>query len=397
MQKKGVDANKISQFTDCMVSINTNAYNSVEGQMERILCKSSDSKRELITVQTKIGCHSKLYWILSNFGKHLNTHLKKVGRKRSIDDGGNNFSSSDNNDGKILASSMHKHESSNSCVNEIEDEIQNDEMDNKPQSSNNLTTRLSIVSTDVGDLESIIYNQISDQLIEMKNAAMTHNESQIEMKFLIENVPHELQAVEIDANGSCLFGASVHQILKTEISSKLQSNETKKLRGDVVVHIQENLLQFKRELEGTVQHVWGPKVKSNLELACKYFLEKELPKNDTWGGSESLKAISQLNKVNILVLTENGDFYFACRFDAQFKQTIILAYTTFHFEEHEVTDCKDGVANVLNVSNIERIHYNSVINIDQNDVFILSKELALQTYKQITLAKEKFVSINDTL
>lgn len=377
MNKKGINEKKVGQFTERMVSISRNNCNGIEGHINCILCKSSDGKHEPITVQSKMGDNSKLYWTLSNYGKHLNTHFKKNGFKHTIKDDENNSTLFADNDG------------AHDIKNQIENEIVSEQ-------SSNTTTSLSIEPIDVSTLESLIYNQISDQLIQMNNAAIKYNESLSKMNFIIESTRHMLHKVEIDANGSCLFGASIHQIHRTQIAGKTQSNETKNIRADVVAHIKKNRSGFKKELEGAALDLWEENAKLNLESACTRFLEVELPKNGTWGGSESLKAITQLKKVNILVINENGDFYFPCRFNTQFKQTIILAYTTYQFEEHEVSDCENGTANVLNVSKINRIHYDSVINIEQQDVFSLSKLLALKTYQQI-MDSGKTISINETL
>lgn len=136
----------------------------------------------------------------------MNTHFKKAGHisNPSTDDDKNNFTLfDDNNDGNSV-----QHNSSNARnqakfdVNGIAIEIQNDEIEDDQKNSNNSTTYLSIEAIDVSNLESLIYNQISDQLIRMTNAALTYNESQTEMKFLVENVQHTLHTAEIDANGN---------------------------------------------------------------------------------------------------------------------------------------------------------------------------------------------------
>lgn len=396
MNKKGINAKKVGGFTESMVSITSNGCNGIEGHIQCILCKSSDGKCETITVQSKMGDHSKLYWTLSNFGKHLNTHFKKAGYaiKPNIDDVENNSISFRDNSDEVLLNSPNTHCQLKYSLDDNENQI-HDEIHISEQSSNS-TTSLSIEPIDVSTLESLIYNQISDQLIQMKNVTMTHNEQLSEMIFLIGNARYSLHTVKIDANGSCLFGASIHQTLGTKIASTAQSEGTKKLRADVVAHIKKNRTEFKKELEGAALDLWETEARLNLEVACTRFLEVELPKNCTWGGSETIKAITQLKKVNILVINENGDFYYPCRFNTQFEQTIILAYTTYQYEEHEISDCENGTAEVFNVATINRIHYDSVINIEQKDVFSLSKMLASTAYKQM-MDKGKTISINDTL
>lgn len=383
MKKKGVSANKIGQFTECMVSIKSGSCNGIEGHIQCILCKNLPSVHEPIKVHSKI-IGAKLYWILSNFGKHLNTHFKAGRTNKPTISYDENISipfNGDDDDDALLNSS-HTHGQIALCLDDTENQIHDE----------NINSSLSIEPVNVSTFESLIYNQISDQLIRMKNAAMKHNESHSEIKFLIENTRHTLQTVTIDPNGNCLFGASIHQTLRTQIGSIIQSNETKQLRADVVAHIKTNRSEFKNELEGAALDLWESNETLDHELASTQFLEIELPKNGTWGGSETLKAITQLKKVNILVINENGDFYYPCRFNTQFEQTIILAYTTYQFEEHEVTDCQNGLANVSNISVIKRIHYDSVISIEQRDVFSLAKVLASKAYQQM-LDKGKTISI----
>lgn len=323
--------------------------------------------------------------------------MKKTDLKQSNRHDENDFTLIEKNDDDVF-DSLDGHSQTEADMIDFESEFQVDDNSSEQHSNNNnSTTHLLIEPIDVDTLESLIYSQISDQLIRMKNATITYDESRNEMKFIIEKIQQTLHTVEINADGSCLFGASVHQLLTTEIADKKQSNETKKLRADVVEHIKNNRLDFKHQLEGAALDLWEGEAKLNLESACKRFLEVELPKYHTWGGSESLKAISQLKKVNILVINESGDFYFPCRFNTQFNQTIILAYTTLHVEELEVTDFDNGIANVSQVSKKSRIHYNSVIDIEQNIVFTLSKILALKTYKQNTLNVNQHITINDTL
>lgn len=379
MKKRGISAKKTDEFTESMVSIES-GRNGVEGNIQCILCKNLPSGHEPIKVQSNMK-DSKLYWTFSNFGRHLNTHFKgRRTTKPAISDDENNSIPFNGDDDDFVPNSIHTH-GHGLC-----------DSDNQNHDENS-NASLSIEPVDVSTFESLIYNQISDQLIRMKNTAMTHNEPHSEVKFLIGNKRHTLHTVGIDANGNCLFGASIHQTFQTKIGGIVQSNETKQLRADVVAHIKNNRSEFQTELKGSALGLWQSVETLDLEWACTRFLEIELPKNGTWGGSETLKAITQLKKVNILVINEKGDFHYPCRFNTQFEQTIILAYTTYQFEEHEVTDFEDGVANVSNVSILKRIHYDSVINIEQKDVFRMAKMLAAEAYQQM-LDKGKTVSID---
>lgn len=397
MKKKGIDMNDIGRFTDCMVSITNNSRNGIEGHIHCILCSNSGGKHAPISVQSKIGHQNKLYWVLSNFGRHLNTHIQKNSLQLPICD-----------DDEKIAPLITQHQSAESTSTSYEAidginnefEVENGLSDNEQQNINNITTGLSIETHTIADittLESMIYDQISEQLIHMYNATITNGESQTEMKFFINNVQHQLCTTQIEADGSCLFGAAIHQILKTKVGSTTQANETQKLRANVVAYIKQNRSEFNQELKDAALHLWGANTNFDIESACNQYIEDELPKNHTWAGSEALKAITQMSHVNVLIVNESGDFYFPFYFNSQFKRTIILAYTTLHFEEHEVTEYDDNEgAQVAEVANIKRIHYDSVIHIKQNVVFALSKILAMNTYKKSIWNMDEIISINDT-
>lgn len=75
LKKKGV---KTSQFTENMVSVKESDHGNPVGFVECVLCKPFNEQREPQAVQSKvIGEPLKVYWIMSNFGKHVGRHLKK--------------------------------------------------------------------------------------------------------------------------------------------------------------------------------------------------------------------------------------------------------------------------------------------------------------------------------
>lgn len=77
-----------------------------------------------------------------------------------------------------------------------------------------------------------------------------------------------------------------------------------------------------------------------------------------------------MKKVNILVLDEDGDFYFApVGFDQRLNKTVILAYRLGELSKNDVEE---------NATNryVERNHYDSVVRIDQHDIFTISNILA---------------------
>lgn len=59
---------------------------------------------------------------------------------------------------------------------------------------------------------------------------------------------------------------------------------------------------------------------------CKDFIDKYLSKQGYWGGGETLQAVSEIHKVNIVVIRNDGNIDFAVDFNNNFKQSITLAY-----------------------------------------------------------------------
>lgn len=115
----------------------------------------------------------------------------------------------------------------------------------------------------------------------------------------------------------------------------------------------------------------------DLKTACTHFIERILPKPKEWGGSETLKAVTLMKAVNILIINEKGTCYFTNNFNSQLKKTVILAFgTTGACRLNEIEN--ENQMNSGGISNAERNHYNSVARMDQNDIFKISQMLASQ-------------------
>lgn len=67
-----------------------------------------------------------------------------------------------------------------------------------------------------------------------------------------------------------------------------------------------------------------------------------LSKSTTWGGTESLKAISELEKINIIIFSEDDKPYFPFEFKDDYTRTV-------------------AIASRLNETKTKRDHYDSII------------------------------------
>lgn len=221
----------------------------------------------------------------------------------------------------------------------------------------------------------------------MSNVSLKNNENEIDITFFVEEKKCTLTLNEIDADGSCLFGALVHQFSKPKLNNRVHKNGNKKLRADIVAHLKKNRSDFQHELEGRIYEQFNEISNDNMKSAIDNFLI-QLSKQSTWGGYESIIAFTQIKKSNVLLINQNGHGYYPAGFDHLLKRTVILAFTKVLCEEHEVTEikteCEDGsvVQNVANISNTQRNHYNSIVRMDQSDIFDLSRLLAVQALKR---------------
>lgn len=408
LRKNGVGKTTIEQFTQSMTSIDSSGTNGIEGNVHCILCKCAKLNRNPITVQSKTsGNPPKVYWTMSNFSKHLEkVHKNKRKIKRE------KFADLSNEFDYLGDESMFGELSTTTVVSNIANETMNSDDGASSDLNQNYQQNDSVIfendsnanqPLDINQLQSLIYNQISAQILDMSNAMIKYDETEKDMKFLIEDETYKAKYTKIAPNGSCFFGASVHQLLKHHTDSRLHAKETKKLRADVVNYIKKHRPNFEYELKGAAFDLWGGAVSEAIQSASTKFLEEELPKSHTWAGVESLKAVISMKQVNILVVNENGIAYFPKGFDMRLNRTAILAFTKLSFEVHEVSgvggDDENGciVAKVENISNTDRDHYNSIVRMDQADIYVLSKSLATQIYKRLTSKLPEHISIDDSI
>lgn len=88
------------------------------------------------------------------------------------------------------------------------------------------------------------------------------------------------------------------------------------------------------------------------------FLNNELPKQGVWGGSESLGAISEIYRINIVVFNEKGSPILPNDFQPDYNRSVCLAYR------------------LLRGSKTERNHYDSISEVENDVLFYCSKYLS---------------------
>lgn len=206
----------------------------------------------------------------------------------------------------------------------------------------------------IADHEKRLYQQISSQNLQIVEKSLSNSETVEYMQFEISpGVLKSLKILRITGDGNCLFGALSHQISGQKLNSRSHRNSTKQLRAQVVQHLKAHMDEFKPWIKGSIEEY------SDSEEECTNFVKKYLPKSGNWGGSESIKAISDMHQLNIVIFCENDSFYFHHDYNPCFERCVAIAYRKY----------KDPKATV------DRNHYDSIVEISPDDLTLCVKRL----------------------
>lgn len=94
-----------------------------------------------------------------------------------------------------------------------------------------------------------------------------------------------------------------------------------------------------------------PLDEANIIEECGNFVSRlSLP--GFWGGSETIRAVNEIHRANVIVFNEKGDFYLSCGFNQSYDRSIFLAYRL------NKETSKSG--------NVIRNHYDSVCAINED-------------------------------
>lgn len=336
----------IKPIKDDIVKI-INAGNKMQAIVVCVFC----DKRNNQTIKIQCSVSPKMvYWNISNFKKHLEVHRKFIERSSELD----------SNSNAAISSSLSLSDDNTNTNNETDE---------------------SISTTANESLFGDIFQKMSKQ-----NQKMKVNEMTKIMKFKIGTSIDAVNVIEIKPNGSCLFASIAHQIYHFKVNSPEHEQATKYLRSEVVKYIQLNYDNFNRALKGRVYERRNSRTQklspNELELNCRQFLREILPRSDCWGGYESIKALSEMKKINIVTISENGACYFAVDYKEEYEQLIFLAYRL----------SAPTTNGVYNEQDTKRNHYDSVDEIDHATLFKITKHL-VQTIKK--KGKSGIISIDD--
>lgn len=310
---------------------------AIKAEVQCIFCAESE-KIKKISVYRQPSATSYC-WILSNLKKHLNKH-------------------SVNN---------------NKCVSEDQDLFENQDSHDDPaaQSSSERSHDSETEDADgqASQYEDLLYTQWSVQILKLKNAIFLHKEKVENIIFnLDDTVSGNVDISSIKSDGNCLFGAIAHQLFFVKLDSEQHAKLTAQLRKDVVEHITCNLASYTHEIKGRILE--SNSNVQDIDQECKLFLKLCLPRSGFWGGFETLKAITTIHKVNIIIFNENGDCYFALPngFNTDNNRTISIAFRNANKRKRT----QNG-----NIKN----HYDSVVGMETEIASACSKQLIERMFK----------------
>lgn len=327
---------------DSIVAIHIND-SLIHGEVDCVMCQrmpeTKDVKPKSVSYVRK---QNSQYWVISNF----TTHLKRSHKLTALNDAPRKPSKS--------LKKLKRTEPLTNGAAVTTDDIKNaaivyimDTTDNEMEIEKDDTT--------VGNF----YEQVSNQITFISQAILGNNEDEYEVSVKL-NVTDSIviKVVPSPADGNCLFMSLAHQLYGYGMNTKELIGACTELRAKVAKYIQMNADSFQHEIKGRVYEnienenvvKSNPKKPIDIVSECSFFINMLLPRNRYWGGAETLKAVSQLFEVNIIVFYEED---ICQRISKCFNKTIAVVYRLG--------------------SNMIRNHYDSVTDIDSNDIYTLTQ------------------------
>lgn len=213
-------------------------------------------------------------------------------------------------------------------------------------------------ATESNSLSSELRKQMFIQNMKMQNSIFQNHETkkECEINFGVgdSGILAIIEICEIAPNGDCVFSAVTHQLYGDKIGCYEHKKKTHELRLKVIDHIRNNMPRYTHVLKGRVYEKYGKANQNEMNDKISQYLES-LSLGGSWGGSESLMAISDMTLKNIIIFNEKFEANMVASFDPSKNETIMLAFRL-----------KDNSSD--NLSNTNRNHYDSVVGIRSDDI-----------------------------
>lgn len=355
-------SNVVSGLSPGMVEIKMLPDNGIDAKVQCVICLELGQTKKY-SIFCQVSPTSKC-WVFSNLKRHMDKHNK------------------DNH--QLNRDAEHVADGHNSLFSE---NIENCEEEDDTSSHG---------ENGIGH-QDLIYTQLSVQNLKMKNAISMHKETTENITIdLSDHVDGSIGVTKIKTDGNCLFSALAHQLYYVKVNSKEHQNATKEVRQKSSTFIKENYNSFANAIKGRIfdrlskNEENAVKLKTGeikIDQECSIFLNHCLPKQGFWGGFESLKAISQIYEINILVFSENSGYYFADRFNAGYDRSVFIAF-------RNVNELGENQA----AADMEKNHYDSVVDVCPELISECSKGCAeLLAKAECKISSDSIVSLNDSV
>lgn len=383
MKSYDIDDAIVQSMTQSSVSVQI-VDGNVAAKVFCVLCQNDTTKKRKLNgnkVHYRSRGNSK-YWVLSNFTEHLKTvhqiackepvediHVRDIQNDDSLETKEMLLIDADSNVRPAEGTSQRNQNSNTAKASTFTStstvqEKENDELASK----HNFTveyidvvveeelTQSSATQHSANNQSGLMFRQISTQLTKMLTATLSNREQIEEMAFeLTEDKILHSKVARIRPNGACVFGTIAHQMIGQKINSDEHVNATKQIRKDVVHYISSHFSSFAKELKDRVYAEINPNAIKDMDKECKTILNDYLPLDHYWGGAETLKAVREMYKVNVLVLNERGTCHFFNHFNEEYNRTLLLAFRL-----------QDITATEIDVDSYN--HYDSVYDISSDTI-----------------------------
>lgn len=343
----------------------------------------NDALNKVISIQCSVKNASKYYWNLTNFKNHLKLHEIKSKKSSntvnetvlkneresdaSFSDTTKLFKIEDDVNRSTIDFDLSKMTSAQISAIEIVDD--SDEQWKFSANSNPTPERIMPkVSVDSESMNEL-YNQFSNQNLFLIEAVLSNGECKKHMVLKVGSRNMMVDIVSIAGDGDCLFASLAFQLEKMKIGSIMHRNSTFDLRQKVVQHISNNYDKYKQAIKGTIYERAAMnfgKVE-NIDIESEEFIKKDLPQKGCWAGTETTMAVSEIFRVNIVVIKENQQPYFSVKFHPEYKRTLFIAYRGYGQK-------KNNQKKVL--SELVHNHYDSICEIGHELLYMLAETLS---------------------
>lgn len=162
--------------------------------------------------------------------------------------------------------------------------------------------------------------QLQFHNMQMTQAALQNKEELAECEVQLDDgVYSKIGLHRIPADGNCLFSAIVHQKYMLQVDTDEFKKSLANLPSEVITHIKQNLQRYQRTISGRVYAHGCDNEKVGIQNNSENltnFLDDYLFKNGTWAGLETIQAVSEIFKTNVIIFNEWGTINCGNSFDS---------------------------------------------------------------------------------